>query len=154
MPRFAFPMALLMASVPIAAPACAEEVSASLTILSGNSMAADWYGDGGVTLRKQLCVSSTTGRYALDINMSGFLFGKLAGGDGIDVRFSDSTGLVQSKTVSGPSQIVFTGTSVSGAAECPSGALASFEIHVPATTLISKPAGNYFDQITLAVHPL
>jgi hypothetical protein len=154
MPKFALPMALLLASVSIAAPACAADVSASLTILSGGTMSADWYGDGEVILRKQLCVASTTGRYSLDINMPGALFGKSSDKDGIEVRFSDAAGFAQSKTVSGPSQLVFTGTSVSGAAECESGALASFEIHVPATTLMSKPAGNYFDLISLAVHPL
>jgi hypothetical protein len=154
MPKFAFPMTLLLASVAIAMPASADEASASLKILSGASMAADWYGDGAVTMRKQLCVASSTGRYSLDVTMPGALFGKTPGDSAIEVRFADAAGFAQSKSVSGPSQIVFSGTSVSGAEDCLSGTLASIEIYVPATTLMSQPAGNYFDQISLAVRPL
>ncbi len=153
MPKFAFPMALLLASASFSAPAFAEDASASLKILSGSSMSADWYGDGAITLRKQLCVASTTGRYSLDIAMPGSLFGKTSG-DGIEVRFSDALGVAQAKKVSGPSQIVFSGTAVSGAADCQSGTLAQLEIHVPASTLMATPAGNYFDQISLTVRPL
>lgn len=117
-------------------------------------MAADWYGEGAVTLRKQLCVASTTGRYSIDITAPGSLFGKASGKERIEIRFSDAIGFAQSKFVSGPGQVVFSGTSVSGAADCQSGTLAQLEIHVPATTLMSQPAGNYFDHISLTVRPL
>jgi hypothetical protein len=150
--KFAFPMTLLLASAAIAMPASAEEASASLKILSGASMAADWYGDGAITMRKQLCVASSTGRYSLDLSMPGSLFGQSPGA--IEVRFADATGFGQSKSISGPSQIVFSGTSVAGAEDCLSGTMASLEIYVPATTLTSLPAGNYFDQISLTVRPL
>lgn len=154
MPKLAFLTALLLASVSVAGPAQAKEASASLKILSGDSMAADWYGDGAITLRKQLCVASTTGRYSLDVTMPGSLFGKSSGSDNIEVRFSDAVGFAQSKTVTGPNQIVFSGTALAGGSECQSGTTATFEIYVPATTLMSKPAGNYFDQISLTVRPL
>ena len=145
-------MTLLLASAVIAMPASADEASASLKILSGATMAADWYGDGAITMRKQLCIASTTGRYSLDVTMPGALFGKTP--DTVEVRFADATGFAQSKSVSGPSQIVFSGTSTSGAEDCASGTMASIEIYVPATTLTALPAGNYFDQISLTVRPL
>lgn len=154
MPKFAIPIALVLATVAPAGPAIAEEASATLKILSGSSMAADWYGEGGITMRKQLCVSSSTGRYTLDVNIPGTIFGKASGDSAIEVRFADAAGFGQSKNVSGPSQLVFSGTSAPGAEQCASDTLASIEIYVPATTLTSQPAGNYFDQISLAVRPL
>lgn len=140
------------------APACARvsdtDATASLKILSGSSLDADWYGDGALTLRKQLCITSTTGRYTVDISAPTALFGKDKSNALIEVRFQDETGLSQSKTLANLSELTFVGSSTTASGDCSSGTNASIEIYVPETVLLSQQSGHYFDQISLSVRPL
>jgi hypothetical protein len=130
-----------------------DEAVASLKIIAGPSITADWYGDGALTLRKQLCISSTTGRYTLDVSVPAGLFSK-ADAPKIEIRFKDETGVMQNKVLAAGSEMSFAGAAFTRAGECSTGNTAAIEIYVPENILMAQQSGNYFDQISLTVRPL
>ena len=145
-------VALLAASLLAPGAARADDAGASLKIISGSALAADWYGEGAISMRKQLCISSTTARYTLEMSGPGSWFP--ASDSKVEVRFQDETGASQTKSLVQSNPIIFTGNSLVANSDCSAGPNATVEFFIPERLLLSQQAGSYFDQILLVVSPL
>ena len=144
--------AALAAALLLPVAAQAQDADASLTIISGSTLAADWYGEGAISMRKQLCISSPTARYTLE--MSGATSWFPTNNPNVEIRFQDETGASQTKTLGQSGSITFVGNSLAASSDCSTGSNATLEILIPERLLLSQQAGRYFDQILLAVSPL
>lgn len=152
-------LAALALTIPVASGASGIDVFASLKVLSGSSASADWYGEGAVTLRKALCITSTTGRYGLHVSFASGVFQTAPGNDPVRIQFTDETGTRDTKSITANGEIVFSGTTLHTSSDepdgatCPEGGNATIEMMLPQSALTAFESGSYIDQISLFVQP-
>lgn len=144
----------LLVGLAAVGPALADEApqqpQASARLLSAPSGMNRWYGVGDAASKVQMCVSSNTGRFSLNLTP------RIASSDAsrpreIEVVFATAGGDRQARRWDGQTDLVFNGRVVDDA--CGAGGNVSIEFRIDQQNLIAVVAGDYVNQMRFTVEP-
>lgn len=134
-------------------PAIINVPRAELEIFSSDHVHAAWSGKGDSETSIDLCVTSTTGRFRLQvISQSG---GKMSGQDKIpyEISFRDSSGGEHTQPFANNAVLTFEGMSRANS-DCSEGPNATLKIATREKQMLGAMSGNYFDRLTMSASPL
>lgn len=143
-------LALLAVATAPEAPRAPEAPAASARMMSGSQFQLHWYGVGELRATAQMCVTSTTGRYQLEVMPVSVNPGK-QGDLPFSMVISAKGGNSISQDIRNNEFVLFEGRSVPD--DCGGNGNVTVELQYHNRSLQGALAGRYFERIQINVRP-